>query len=225
MLITTDEVQVWSANLAISDQEALLQASILSADESARASRFRFPLHKKRFIATRFALRNILGKYLNCPAEKIVFNYNAYHKPYLSFPLDLNLSFNLSHSHDLALFAFRLDYAVGIDIEKSQATINRGLVERYFSKTENRDFALLPVEQQANAFYYLWTKKEAFIKAIGRGFAIPLTSFSVSANTNAEKIFFENTLWHLHSLTHFADYAAALASNHSYQITSHTFLT
>lgn len=218
MQIHSDEVHIWSANLAIDDEEASQQALMLSADESQRADRFRFPIHRKRFIAARFALRTLLGKYLNCSPDKIIFAYNEHHKPSLYHPTALNLHFNVSHSHDLAVYALRLNYVLGIDIEKYADDFKSGFVERYFSQAEIGAFNRLATAQKPRAFYQLWTKKEAFIKAVGKGLAIPLASFSVALDEHPEKIFFENKIWYLTSLNNFPDYAAALVSDENYQI-------
>lgn len=222
-MLNANKIEIWSANLNISDQQVAEQAAVLSIDEMKRAERFLFPIHKKRFIAARYALRKILSHYLNVAAPEVLFQYNKYQKPELYSPKEPPLFFNLSHSDDVALLAFRLHHPIGIDIEQCKPEINLKLADRYFSTAENKDFQQLHDAEKVPAFYRVWTKKEAFIKAVGKGLTIPLNSFTVSLKANSEQIYFENKLWYLFSLNQYPNFQAAIASNETYQLDFSTF--
>jgi 4'-phosphopantetheinyl transferase len=137
------------------------------------------------------------------------------------------LKFNLSHSHELALYAITQSREVGIDIEHMRPMPDAAqIVERFFSLQERRTFHALPPEQQNEAFFTCWTRKEAFIKAKGEGLYHPLDQFSVSLVPgesarllHVEKEPLEITHWSLRALTPTPGYVAALAvEGHSWQL-------
>src|SRR2546423_398599 len=112
------QIHVWSLLLDVPVQSVTRLERILSHDEVARAARFRFPLHRNRFIAGRGSLRELLGRYLAAPAEKIQFVYGPHGKPDLGAVHRGNgLHFNLAHSEGLALVAVTCAGPVGIDLE------------------------------------------------------------------------------------------------------------
>jgi len=97
------------------------------------------------------------------------------------------LQFNISHSKGFALFAFTLHNQVGIDIEYIRKDFSyEEIAPQFFSKKENIVLSALPKERQREAFFTCWTRKEAFIKAVGEGFSFPLDKFDVDITTNAE---------------------------------------
>jgi len=119
----------------------------------------------------------------------------------------------MAHSNDRALYAITLNHAVGIDIEKMRKKYNPAIVKRYFSPTENQAFNVLPEQEKIAAFYRIWARKEALIKANGRGLHLPLNTFSVAIDSRIETILLEQQAWTLLSLNVASDYQAALASN------------
>ena len=151
------DVHVWRAFL--DSEHAGRVEAVLSGDERARAARFVLRRDRDNFVAARGILRSILSLYLQRPASGIEFTYTAEGKPRLQ-PLDSDpsLCFNLSHSHGLAVYAFSCHGEVGIDAAL-------------------RD---LPPEMRDEGFFLCWTRKEAYIKAVGSGLGIPLDSFHVS---------------------------------------------
>lgn len=151
---------------------------VLSAEEQERATRFVFDLHRNRYIACRSVLRCLLGRYLQVPPAEVVFAYTHYGKPELT---GSPIRFNVSHSEDRALIALTLDDAVGVDVEKLRPVEDcLGLAERFFSEPERARLASLPEEQHNEAFLNCWTRKEAFIKAVGEGLSHPLDTFEVT---------------------------------------------
>ena len=152
----------------------------LMPSEVARAERYRFEAPRRRFVAARGLLREILGGYLNLPPARMQFQTNAWGKPLLSQPQEA-LQFNVAHTSDLLLVAVTADRAVGIDVETVRPVENlNALVARTFSSRERAAFRILPPSQQLEAFYATWTRKEAYMKARGLGFHLPLGAFDVT---------------------------------------------
>jgi len=154
----------------------------LSPDEVKRANRYKFPIHHDRFIISRGTLREILSAYTgNTPAE-IQFDYEEHGKPHLKQGLsDLPIQFNISDSHDLAVYAFTLNKAIGVDVEWIRDNVmSAELVERFFAKEESMMLQALPLELRQQAFFNGWARKEAFLKAIGKGLSFPLNQFIVT---------------------------------------------
>ena len=120
----------------------------------------------------------MLGHYLDKSPADIEFSYSEYKKPYC--PSDA-IQFNLAHSKETALFAFCLTADLGIDIEKIRPIKDaEGIAARFFAPAEYSRFRALPVEERNEAFFSCWTRKEAFIKAVGEGLSFPLADFDVT---------------------------------------------
>lgn len=152
----------------------------LSGDEMARAKRFHFDRDRRKFIAARGALRAILSRYLAQPPTALRFSYSAHGKPALA-DQPAPLAFNLSHSGELALLAVSLGPTIGVDVEQVRSMPDaEQIAERFFSARENAVFQTIPAAQRDDAFFNCWTRKEAYIKALGEGLSHPLDSFDVS---------------------------------------------
>jgi len=123
-------------------------------------------------------MRLVLSKYTGLLPEEIEFSHEEKGKPLIN---DSSIKFNLSHSHDLALLAVCQEDEIGCDIEFAlkNAEFDQ-LAQRFFSANEASKLLRLPKEQKREAFYTCWTRKEAFIKAIGEGLSYPLSEFEVS---------------------------------------------
>lgn len=215
MQLEADEIHIWTAELSPGPGQESAQFAVLSQEERERAERFRFPIHKSRFIATRFMLRKILSEYLNIAPQAIVFAYTQHQKPYLKFPENSRVQFNVSNSDDLGLFAITLDNAIGVDIEKIQDDFKQPVAERFFSAREYAELMQLPPSEQIKGFYRIWSRKEALIKAVGKGLSIPLTSFSVAASDIIETVELEDVHWHLIPLKIHTGYESAVAINNA----------
>jgi 4'-phosphopantetheinyl transferase len=173
------EVHVWLVELAAGAAacDAFLQS--LSADERERAARFRFPPLSASYILSRGSLRVLLGRYLEIEPGLMRFAYGTHGKPRLAFP-EVPLHFNLAHAGGFAVYAFA-DCEVGVDIEAVRPMANQeSIVRRFFSREECGEWLALDASQRDDAFYRCWTRKEAYIKALGGGLSIPLDSFRVS---------------------------------------------
>lgn len=172
-----ESIDVWRIDLATAnDLEACF--SMLDADEQARADRFRFSKHRRRFILAHAAVRGILAARLGVPPCALNFCRSAHGKPYLE-SADAPV-FSLSHSHEMALLAVAAEGELGIDIEWCRDLAHAEMAQRFFAADEAAALAALPPDRQREGFFACWTCKEAYIKAKGLGLSLPLHAFSVA---------------------------------------------
>jgi 4'-phosphopantetheinyl transferase len=155
---------------------------MLSADELARADRFKFEKDRLHYLAARGMLRRLLGGFLGVGPSEIRFKYSHYNKPSLAEEFESSgIRFNVSHSGGRVMMAFACGREVGIDIERIRPDFaTDDIAERFFSAYEIERLRALPAEQRTEAFFTCWTRKEAFIKAIGEGLSCPLDKFDVT---------------------------------------------
>ena len=176
-----NEVHLW--RFALDPPSSVLNRfeKTLSEDEIARADRFRGPGLRSRFIAGRGGLRAILARYVGVAPDALSFAYRENGKPWLTGELyPKKLEFNLAHSHELALCAVITNRVVGVDIEYMRPMENASaIIHRFFSPAERVAFLRLPEAERFTAFYRGWTRKEAYLKAVGTGLATELDSFDV----------------------------------------------
>jgi 4'-phosphopantetheinyl transferase len=179
---TPKVIQIWAAWLTCSDHMLAQYKSVLSDEERARSEKFAFERDRRASIASRGILRNILSKYVRIPANALNFQYNRFGKPYLvTSHGEPGLQFNVTHSGSLALYAIWQGDEVGIDVEQVRMLDDLdGMAASTFSAVESTALHSLPVEQRLEAFYVCWTRKEAFIKALGTGLAYALSDFDVT---------------------------------------------
>jgi 4'-phosphopantetheinyl transferase len=197
------EVHVWRASLEQPAERRAEFLQILNDEERARARRFHFDKHRNHFIVARGLLRMLLGRYLDAKPEALQFCYGAYGKPALDgLEGQSPLHFNVSHSHETALFGFVQDRELGIDLEYIKRDFStEDIARRFFTESEVEGIeSNLPAERVA-AFYRCWTRKEAYIKAIGSGLSQPLNEFDVNRLPE----------WSLIDLEPGEDYVGALA--------------
>ena len=174
------QLHVWQTRLNQPPDRLPAYLRCLSADELERAARFHFADDRRDFVAGRAFLRTVLARYLGIEAAQVKFAYTRYGKPSIAGPESLRgLFFNLTHSRQLALLAVTLEADVGVDVEYVRS-VDDGIAERYFSRSEVAALRALPESLQQEAFFNCWTRKEAFIKALGEGLSLALDSFDVS---------------------------------------------
>ena len=176
------EVHAWKAPLLASEDEYVVLQQVLSPAERERARRFYFEKDRRRWTIAHGVLRLLLARYLHTDVREPQFSTNAYGKPTLAPPLAASgLQFNLSHSAEMALYAFTYRRQVGIDVEYMRRDIEWELMARsHFSSSEYTALQALPAQLQAEAFFLCWSRKESYIKAKGKGLSIPLDQFDVS---------------------------------------------
>jgi 4'-phosphopantetheinyl transferase len=183
MVFGLDDVHVWRVYLDRNMPYVHRMREILSADEKSRADRFYFEKDRDHFIMARGMLRVILSGYLDQEPSKLRFNYNPFGKPTLAGTSgEEMLSFNVSHSDGLSLYAVTRGRMIGIDIERIRRDFScEQIAKQYFSPLENvMLFALPKGHVREKAFFSCWTRKEAYIKAKGEGLSHPLDKFEVS---------------------------------------------
>jgi 4'-phosphopantetheinyl transferase len=180
-ILPAKTVQVWQ--LAISDALPYLQTlqSFLSDAEQARAQRFVTQALTDNFICTRGVLRYLLSRYTGIAAGELAFSEGPHGKPFLMKDnVPSLMHFNVSHSGNGAVYAFSLDAEVGVDIEDTTRTTEvMAIAERFFTADEVKALKGLQKERRRDYFFYLWTRKEAFLKAIGKGLTQALDSVDV----------------------------------------------
>ena len=212
------EIHLWSARLDPPADVLQQCAGVLSEDEHCRAERFRFGSLRDRYIAGRGTLRLLLGRYLDADAASIALSYQAHGKPQLGPRWNTyGLEFNVSHSHELAVYAFTRGNLIGVDVEQIRPMPNvAGLLERFFSPQEVRQWQQVPAERQLRAFFLGWTRKEAWLKAVGSGLSFPLDQFCVTMDETAQVLSIrgdanEAAGWWLESCEPCDDYVASVA--------------
>ena len=148
----------------------------VSNEEKERIIRFKKFEDALRGLIAKILLRFVVVSILGMDNRSICFERNEYGKPLLAGVKDFH--FNLSHSGDWVVCAVD-SLPVGIDVEKIR-DVNLNLSERFFAKEEHDYLSALDSKRRTEAFFEIWTLKESFIKAEGKGLSIPLNSFSFS---------------------------------------------
>ena len=229
VMLPENEVHVWRVSLTKANSENSDKSEdsrfsslqhLLSVEERERAGKFYFERDRRNWVVAHGILRILLAQYLETDPRTLRFETNAYGKPLLASPhAGANLHFNLSHSGNLALYAFSFDRHVGVDVEYMRPGIEcEELARHYFSRHEYAAMQSLPTAQQEEAFFLCWSRKEAYIKARGQGVSLPLEQFDVSLTPGEPAKLLgsrENPLaptqWSLCALSPGAGYAGALA--------------
>lgn len=174
--LQTGDVHVWRLGL---DRPVERFLDLLQPGEIDRANRFHFEKDRKRFVIARGFLRMLLGRYLHNDPKQLMFSYGPNGKPALES--DTSLRFNMSHSHAMALYAVTEEREIGVDVEHIRADFTSDdIARRFFSPFEVESLCGLPDEQRVESFFRCWTRKEAYIKATGRGLSQPLDGFDVT---------------------------------------------
>ncbi len=212
-------VDIYSVSISSAGHYAGSLKAILNDVEEKRASKFHFEKDRIVSIVSRGVLKLILARYLSTDAGGIIISNDMNGKPFVDSCGHGDVSFNLSHSGDFVLYAVTPGIDVGIDIQEMREIDSMDdIVERYFSKHEVSVFNSLPDNLKKKAFYNCWSRKEAYIKALGLGLSYPLDSFSVSIapGSGAELLADINndvSEWSLSDIPMAAGYAAAVAVN------------
>lgn len=207
----------------MSPRSLTARRALLHDDEVARAGRFRSERLRQHFVLCRGALREILGHYTGRDPRDLLFHQGRYGKPMLAHThLEADrLQFNVTHSENLALLAVTLDSVVGVDVERVRPLPDADrLAERFFAPREYDQYRAHPVRERPLAFFTCWTRKEAFIKALGEGLSHPLHRFEVTLDPAGPARICEpgGTLlsgWSLHGFAPAEEYCAAVAVRHA----------
>lgn len=213
-------LHVWRASLLTRSDVIERLEEYLSQDERARAEAFAFEVHRRAFIIARGWLRVLLGRYLETGPASIRFGYEKHGKPFIAeIGKKGPLHFNVSHSGNVALYAFTRLCCVGIDLELKQPGFSGDeMCARLFAPSEVATLALLPTNLRADGFFNYWTCKEAFIKAKGAGLSLGLDQFEVNIGATESPLVLrtawdeaEAARWSLIQINAGKGYAAAVA--------------
>jgi 4'-phosphopantetheinyl transferase len=170
------EVHVWRASLDLDSGWLAELRTSLAPGEIERANRYVFESDRLRYEAGRGILRRLLSRYHNCPPAAFEIHTNPFGKPVV----DGDICFNLSHSGPLAVYVFARNSGVGIDLEQIRTDVECvEIAGRYFTGAELGELVATPKETRNEAFFRGWTRKEAYVKALGRGLSTSLSSFEV----------------------------------------------
>lgn len=212
--LSSNRIHVMCASLERSAAEIEHFQQTLFDDERERAAKFRFEVHRRRFIVARGLLRKALSAYLGVAPRDIQFSYGSKGKPAL---VGSSLQFNVSHSEEVAVYAFAVDMPLGVDVEHIRPLNDlEAIAQRFFSPGEWHAIEALPAEERVHAFFRCWTRKEAYIKATGDGLSYPLNQFEVSVNGPAKMLGIEGNAaeasqWSMHDIALPEGYIGALA--------------
>jgi 4'-phosphopantetheinyl transferase len=181
-LAISSEVQVVAARLDPAPQKACALALLLSHAERSRAARFRLDRERRRFTIARALLRELLAERLGVPPESIEFVYAREGKPALAERFARSgWRFNLSHCEELAVFGFSRAGEVGVDVEAVHAIAEAdAIAANVFSRREHEAYRAAAPSERPLAFFRGWTRKEAFVKALGGGLSMPLAELDVA---------------------------------------------
>ncbi|MES1241441.1 MAG: 4'-phosphopantetheinyl transferase superfamily protein, partial [Acidobacteriota bacterium] len=200
LLLPAGEVHIWFVDLDPPAGRVEALGRSLAQDEWDRANRFRFDRHRRQYVVGRGALRALLGACTGTRPELVRFTYGPRGKPFLAPPFSLSpgtgeragergdgindsgdLFFNLSNSDERALVGFVRGREIGVDIEFLKPMPDcEQIAERFFSESERVVLRGVPQASKEEAFFNCWTRKEAYLKAVGEGLAAPLDSFDVT---------------------------------------------
>ncbi len=215
-------VHIWHWDLDVPDARIDGYWQTLSGQERERADRFRFENHRRRFVAGRGELRQLLGGYLGLAPHTVELDCGAQGKPFCtSQPAGWTLHFNLSHSQNQAALAVSNGIEIGIDIEIVRP-VEESMPVEVFSPRERAQFATLPDAQRQAVFFETWARKEACLKALGTGFTLPPDHFEFDLAQPGDTIprfvggdANEAAHWRIRALRVLPDCAGAVAARHT----------
>jgi 4'-phosphopantetheinyl transferase len=214
MNIEPDEIHIWRASCE--PDTVPIETSLLPLDDQEKvlANRFHFAIHRIRYIYAHVLLKRILASYLHCNSHQVILIKGERGKPAIHYPVT-TLQFNLSHSENEVIIALHANLPLGVDIEMIKNKYEEKIAERFFSQAEQKELHDCLPEDRIPAFYYLWSAKEALIKATGKGLHLPLNQFSVKLNTVVQLVRLETTDWLVISLNERAAFKSAIACHPS----------
>jgi 4'-phosphopantetheinyl transferase len=217
--LSKDEVNVWCIRLDGASAEQVENAArALSHDEQERAQRFRLPELRTKFVLARAGLREILSHVTGMQPRDVTFAYGRHGKPSLAGDA-AGVEFNTSHSGEIAAYAVTVGEPVGIDVEQHRKMQHiEHIARRFFCPAEWQDLMKVDEAERETTFFNCWVRKEAYMKAVGGGFAIPLHSFRVSLINGETPALLdvrdrpdEAREWAMHPFVPAPDYSGAVA--------------
>ena len=214
-------VHVWRIDLDADAGTIPSLLELLSGEERVRAARFRSTEMRLRFVVAHGALRLILSHYAAAPAASLRFTAAAGGKPFIA---GAPIAFSLAYAETLALCAVAAEGHIGVDVERLRPLEDgEAVVRQYFAPGERAQYEAAAPADRVATFFSAWTRKEAFVKAVGTGLQHALSSFEVEATPSAESPHLSLpaepsvSTWHLRSFVPRPGYIAALAMDRDIQ--------
>jgi 4'-phosphopantetheinyl transferase len=208
------EIHLYHVTLPQEASELARFERLLSMSEADRAGQLKSSQTRNRFIAGRGILREILGGYLRIDPAEVIIATGEHGKPFLADGAE-NLRFSLSHVDEILVLAVATGVEVGVDIERIDAgKAIHDMARLAFSRQEQEELRAMPASRQVEAFYRCWVCKEACLKACGRGFSLPGSSFNVpllNETPTITRVCCNETIWHVLDIDVPYNYCAALA--------------
>ncbi len=187
--LQTDEIRVFYASTdALADAEVARRCrAMISTEESAREQRFRFQDDRDSYLLAHALCRSVLARLCGAAPLALQFQAGEHGRPELTFPrCDPRLRFNISHTRGLVACAVALAHDVGVDVERVDRRVQIDqLAASVFSDAERAALTLLRDAAQRTRFFELWTLKEAYIKAVGKGLALRLSAITLDLDAGA----------------------------------------
>jgi 4'-phosphopantetheinyl transferase len=218
-VLAGEDVHVWFIDLEEAQRNAAALMAPLSPGERARGDRFHFPRDRFQFCATRGILRHLAGAYLGSAPSRLEFEAGACGKLRLAGSSSDRFAFNVSHSAGFALIAASPRGELGVDIEAARPIADRdALAGQFFSAAEIAGLQSLEPGSRDEAFFTCWSRKEAYVKAVGDGLSYPLEAFDVTfvpgdvVRLTVPSDSQESSRWALEALPAPPGYAAALVT-------------
>jgi 4'-phosphopantetheinyl transferase len=214
------KVHLWLATIENDPSSTARMLALLPGDEQSRAAGYKHQGARLRFITARGLLRTVLARFTGSSPDSLLFSYSAKGKPFLPVPRAGNaIHFNIAHSGELVLCGITIGRRIGVDIETTAKRPDlMKIAHRYFAPAEVTELESLPMEQRIPAFFCCWTRKEAYLKAIGEGISYGLDCFEVSAHPDKPARLIrdcqnpdETTRWRLEDIDTGPGYRAAIA--------------
>lgn len=217
--LNQSEIHLWLIPLVQTNENIAEFSDYLDETERKKADGFRFEFLRKNYLVSHYAMREILSFYLNVLPKNIRFSVNSFGKPFVK-TTDETVYFNLSHSGKWCVLGICKSGEIGIDIEEIRLDFDEEEIsKRFFSSFECELLDSVEDAFRQKAFFKIWTKKEAFVKAIGKGLTIPLQNFTVlgDAFTKSGSFKIEENLyiyedWHFFDLEIGKNYACAFVT-------------
>jgi 4'-phosphopantetheinyl transferase len=206
-------VDAWWRSLDDVDEDTCSRlSSFLAPTERQHADRFHRAMDRRRYCVRRGTLRELLALYLGCFAHDVPILHSPLGKPYVE---GCDIKFNLSHSRGMALYAFGYGREIGCDVEwRDSRFATQETANLVLSRTEMAVWQELPEPSLTNAFFDYWTCKEAYVKALGIGLAVPPSDITVSLEGSPQFVALprdDGSQWSLAPVHLRKDYAAVIA--------------
>lgn len=202
-----DEIHLWHTDAFVYED---VYFNFLSDKEKKEANEITRPTIKEAFIRNKYLMRIVLSKYIKKRPEEIVVFRNKYGKPFINS----DISFNVSHSKNAFVIALQRQAALGIDIEYiCPKAEEAGMLSQIATDAEQKTYTAFTLDTRSRFFHRLWSRKEACIKAVGKGFSMDPKLISVWPDNALRQVIVENYCLLLQELQLYAGYVCALATD------------